>query len=89
MPRAGYDPQGLVTFLSVVLDEEKRGRPPSFLSSHPATKERIEEVSALVAAAPPQRGLHDADGRRLQIIRRRIELLTRKSRPNPGGRAPL
>lgn len=89
MPRAGYDPEGLVTFLQVVRQEEQRGGAPTFLSSHPATGDRIQKASALVAAEPRPAGLQRTDGGRFEIIQRRIELLTRKVRPAPGGRSPL
>ena len=41
---AGYDPDGLVDFFSVLLKQEKGGSVPEFLSSHPATKGRIKAV---------------------------------------------
>lgn len=89
MPRAGYDPEGLVSFLQVVRSEEERGGAPSFLSSHPATGERIQDATALVAAQPRPPDLRTTDGGRFEIIQRRIELLTRKVRPVRGGRNPL
>jgi predicted Zn-dependent protease len=42
---AGYNPYGLRDFFQVLLDEEKKGlQLPEFLSSHPATGERIKAI---------------------------------------------
>ena len=86
MPAAGYDPNGLLTFLEVVRDTGGP-EPPAFLSSHPGTEDRIAEVAALIAARPPPPGLRVTDRGRLEIIQRRIQLLTRKVQPT--GRQPL
>jgi predicted Zn-dependent protease len=87
LPAAGYDPNGLLTFLEVV---RETGGPdvPAFLSSHPGTEDRMAEVEALIAARPPAPGLRVTDRGRLEIIQRRIRLLTREVRP-AGGRQPL
>jgi predicted Zn-dependent protease len=45
--RAGYDPQGLIDFFDYV--GEKYGNDASFLSSHPAPSDRIEEIRRLMA----------------------------------------
>jgi predicted Zn-dependent protease len=86
LPAAGYDPNGLLTFLEVV---RETGGPevPAFLSSHPGTGDRIAEVEALIAARPAAPGLRVTDRGRLEIIQRRIRLLTREVRPE--GRQPL
>jgi predicted Zn-dependent protease len=42
---AGYDPHGLADFFGVLLKGEKGGAGPEFLSSHPATKNRIAAVN--------------------------------------------
>jgi predicted Zn-dependent protease len=86
LPAAGYDPNGLLTFLDVVRDT---GGPvaPAFLSSHPGTEDRVAEAAALIAARPPTPGLRVTDRGRLEIIQHRIRLLTRKVRPT--GRQPL
>jgi len=86
MPAAGYDPAGLATFLRVVR-REGAGRAPAFFSSHPATDDRIEEAAELLAQQPEVAGLEVDDRGRLEIIQRRIRLLTRKARPT--GRDPL
>ncbi|MFM1847960.1 MAG: hypothetical protein RL417_1434 [Pseudomonadota bacterium] len=61
---AGIDPRGMVRFFERVLDEETRaaealpipGSLPGlqFLSTHPATHERIEELKARIAELPPR-----------------------------------
>ncbi len=80
MPRAGYDPVGLVTFFKTLRSETGSGG-GSFLSSHPATDERIEETRQLIASLPPQGGLRIEDSGRLEIIQRRIRLLTGEATP--------
>jgi len=86
LPAAGYDPNGLLTFLELMRETEGPGA-PAFLSSHPGTEDRISEATALVAARPPTPGLRVTDRGRLEIIQDRIQLLTRKVRPK--GRQPL
>jgi predicted Zn-dependent protease len=80
LPRAGYDPNGLVTFFET-LQRESQGEPADFLSSHPATADRAEAARAQIAAQPSREDLVLDDNGRLQIIQRRIELLY-------GGRSP-
>lgn len=86
MPVAGYDPNGLVTFLKVIHRESETAG-PTFLSSHPATGDRIDESLAALAEAEEVPGLQVDDGGRLEIIQRRIKLLTGKVKPS--GRTPL
>ena len=74
MPRAGYDPNGLVTFFQT-LAGEGGGAPSDFLSSHPATSDRAAAARARIDALPPTPGLASDDNGRLQIIQRRIELV--------------
>ena len=75
LPRAGISPMGLVTFFETLKDQGG-GRPPAFLSSHPATEERIENARQTIAAADLGPGLDVEDDGRLEIIQRRIEILT-------------
>jgi predicted Zn-dependent protease len=49
LPRAGYDPEGLVTFFQT-LEREGGASPPAFLSSPQATAERVAETQRLVDA---------------------------------------
>ena len=76
----------MLTFLQVVRREGGNAG-LAFLSSHPATEDRMEEAAALLAEAPERSGLEVGDRGRLEIIQRRIQLLTRKIRPT--GRTPL
>jgi predicted Zn-dependent protease len=74
LPRAGYDPRGLVSFFDTLAREGGSGG-PSFLSSHPAPKDRIQATSARIAAARLPANLEVSDGGRLEIIQQRIRLL--------------
>jgi predicted Zn-dependent protease len=76
LPRAGYDPTGLVTFFDTLRKESGGGEPPAFLSSHPATSERIENTRREIAASKPPAGLRVHDDGKLEIIQRRIKLLS-------------
>jgi predicted Zn-dependent protease len=73
--RAGYDPNGLVTMFQKLQEEGAGGGGPQFLSSHPTAGNRIQEVSAEIAALGPLPPLEESDGGKLEIIQRRIELI--------------
>ena len=75
LPRAGYDPRGLVTFFETLMQESCGSEPPAFLSSHPATRERIDNTRREIAASELPRGLRVDDDGKLEIIQRRIRLL--------------
>jgi predicted Zn-dependent protease len=79
MPRAGWDPNGLLTFFETLQGE---GGPhvPAFLSSHPATQDRIDATRTRIAELRVDRSLRRDDGGKLEIIQRRIEILTGASR---------
>ena len=83
LPRAGYDPEGLVTFFEM-LESEGGASPPAFLSSHPATAQRIAETERLLAELPVRPGLRRDDGGRLEIIQERIRILTGVHAPDRG-----
>lgn len=80
MPKAGYDPIGLVTFFKTLRSESGSGG-ASFLSSHPATDERIEETRLLIAALPQRSDLRVDDSGRFEIIQRRVRLLVGPATP--------
>lgn len=80
MPKVGYHPIGLVTFFKTLRSEAGSGG-ASFLSSHPATDERIEEARLLIATLPPRSDLRVDDSGRFEIIQRRIRLLTGEATP--------
>ena len=79
LPKAGYDPAGLVSFFRT-LEAQSDAHAPEFLSSHPATGNRIEHTEALLAATALPAGLRVHDDGRLELIQRRIELLSRRRR---------
>jgi predicted Zn-dependent protease len=81
LPAAGYDPSGLPSFFETLVAEDGP-RPPPFLSSHPAPAERLQTTRAVIAAQDPPPGLKVDDNGRLEIIQRRIELLTEGTRPS-------
>jgi predicted Zn-dependent protease len=87
MPMAGYDPIGLVTFFKTLRSESGSGG-ASFLSSHPATDERIEETRLMIAALPSRSDLRVDDSGRFEIIQRRVQLLTGEAIPRGESRSP-
>lgn len=84
LPRAGIDPDGVVTFFQTLMAEGGSSL-PTFLSSHPATEERLAEARAMIEAQALPPGLRLDDGGRLEIIQRRIRLLTGQLRPAGSG----
>jgi predicted Zn-dependent protease len=80
LPEAGYHPDGLVTFFET-LQHEDGPQAPAFLSSHPTTSDRIETTRASIEALGPRPDLRVNDGGKLEIIQRRIQLLTHGRRP--------
>ncbi len=59
--RAGYDPRAGVTLWQKMINANQGGRPPEFLSSHPAEANRVEQIRALLPTVIP---LYDAAQRR-------------------------
>lgn len=82
MPGADWDPNGLVTFFKT-LQAEGGPHIPAFLASHPATEERITTTSERIAELTPDGSLRVDDGGKLEIIQRRIEILTGGRRGKP------
>jgi predicted Zn-dependent protease len=79
LPRAGYDPNGLVTFFGTIQKESGGGG--GFLSSHPGTAERIRSTRAMILQLDPDPDLRTTDRGKLEIIQRRIQLLTGAANP--------
>lgn len=48
MTRAGYDPQGMVGVLRVLVEADQGGGAPEFLSTHPDPKRRLNHVQQLI-----------------------------------------
>lgn len=77
MYRAGYDPRGLVSFFETLQSEKGRST-PSFLSSHPATSDRIANARKLIERLPRGVRLETEDGGRLQQVQRILREDARK-----------
>ena len=78
---AGYDPRGLVTFFTRLLEAEsgrRRGGFQKLMSTHPATAERIRDVDKRIARAGDPGGRLEAE--RFQRMRERLERKYRGSR---------
>lgn len=50
MVKAGYDPRGAVSFWQKMQAAAGGGRPPQFLSTHPAPENRIQAIQDYIAA---------------------------------------
>lgn len=55
--RAGYDPRAGVTLWQKMINASQGGRPPEFLSSHPAESSRVQQIQSLLPTVLP---LYDA-----------------------------
>jgi predicted Zn-dependent protease len=51
--RAGYDPRAGITMWEKMINASKGGRPPEFLSTHPAEANRIQQIQALLPTVMP------------------------------------
>lgn len=51
--RAGYDPRAGITLWKKMLGANTGGRPPEFLSTHPAEARRIQDIEALLPTVMP------------------------------------
>jgi predicted Zn-dependent protease len=71
MRRAGWDPRGMLEFMQVLRDEQRRNpsRVEVFLSSHPSPAERVELLSREVPAGAS--GRRDSD--RFREVQRRLD----------------
>jgi len=80
--RVGYDPRGIGTFFQKLEAKEQGSATPTWLSTHPATPDRIKKVDALVA----KEGLSGKGGRDpapLAAVKARL-----KSLPPPPAKPP-
>lgn len=51
--RSGYDPRTGVTLWQKMMQANKGNRPPEFLSTHPAEKNRVQEIQSLLPKVMP------------------------------------
>ena len=50
MSRAGYNPGGLADVFRLLQAQSKGGKPPEFLSDHPADANRIRRIETKISA---------------------------------------
>ena len=74
MVHAGWNPEGMVTMFETLQKEAGGFNGPQFLSSHPATDERIENVQRDISKYPGSDKLRWEDGK-LPIIQERLKLI--------------
>jgi len=82
MVHAGWNPEGMVTMFETLKREHPGGGGPQFLSSHPATDERIANVRRDIAKYPGSDKLKLTDGK-LPIIQERLKLIIGTDREKP------
>lgn len=80
LPKAGIDPHGLVGFFET-LQREKGSGTASFLSTHPATAQRIAATRAQIAARRLPSGLRVDDGGKLDAVQRRLRQIAQEKAP--------
>jgi beta-barrel assembly-enhancing protease len=74
MVNSGWNPEGFVTMFETLKREQGDGGGPQFLSSHPATDERIENIQREILKYPGSDKLRLADPK-LPIIQERLKLI--------------
>ncbi len=82
MVHAGWNPEALVTMFETLKKESGGFSGPQFLSSHPATDERIQNVQRDIAKYPGSDKLRLDDGK-LPIIQERLRLIVGTDREKP------
>jgi predicted Zn-dependent protease len=74
MVNSGWNPEGMVTMFETLKKEYGNSSGPQFLSSHPATDERIENVQHDILKYPDSNKLR-TDDPKLPIIQERLKLI--------------
>ncbi len=84
--KSGIDPEGTATFFEklMAMQEKEAGRLEVLFSTHPPSRERIENVRAQIGGLPPKAGL-SRDSRGFQAIKKRILESERARRGNKAG----
>ncbi|HEY8120900.1 MAG TPA: M48 family metallopeptidase [Myxococcota bacterium] len=77
LPRAGYDPNGIVTMFEGMTMSETQ-RVPKFFTDHPASAERTAHTRGLIEAKQLPPNLKKDDNGKLEIIQHRVRLLTKQ-----------
>jgi Zn-dependent protease with chaperone function len=82
---AGYDPRGMAQFFEKLEAENRGGRPPQWLSSHPSPENRVKNVNLEIdklGGAPPNYRTDSAEFRAIKGI------VLALPAPGKGGQAP-
>lgn len=74
MVNSGWNPEGMVTMFETLKKQYGNSSGPQFLSSHPATDERIENVQHDILKYPDSNKLR-TDDPKLPIIQERLKLI--------------
>ncbi len=82
---AGIDPEGTATFFEKLMAMQKKepGRLEFLFSTHPPSRERVNNVRAQIEELPPKNGLRKDSGR-FQAVKKRI--MERKRARRSGGK---
>ncbi len=84
--KSGIDPDGTATFFEklMAMQKDEPGRFENLFSTHPPSRERVENVRAQIEGLPPRAGL-TRDSHRFQAIKERILERERTRRGNKAG----
>ena len=84
--KAGYDPNGLITFFEKIEAMEKKK--PGFLNktfaSHPQTPDRVEKTEREIATILPPKPEYVVDTSEFQQVKSRLALIENKHTPKDG-----
>jgi len=82
--KAGYDPNGLISFFEKIeaLEKKKPGFLSKAFSSHPQTPERVERTEHEIATILPAKPEYIVDTSEFQAVKARLKLIENKHAPN-------
>ncbi len=69
-----YAADGTAGFFQKLLDADKEGYVPEFLSTHPSSESRVEDIEALATQLECDRTLFDEDGSEIQALQKGLPL---------------